>query len=44
MEDLAKCKRAYWAAKTQAKIRGKEWKYTLEEWIAWWEEKLGRIG
>ena len=21
MEDLAKCKRAYWAAKTQAKIR-----------------------
>ena len=41
MEDLAKCKRAYWAAKTQAKIRGKEWKYTLDEWIAWWEEKLG---
>jgi len=41
MEDLAKCKRAFWAAKTQAKIRGKEWKYTLEEWIAWWEEKLG---
>jgi len=39
MEDLAKCKRAYWAAKTQAKIRGKEWKYTLG--IAWWEEKLG---
>jgi len=41
MENLAKCKKAYWAAKTQAKIRGKEWKYTLEEWIAWWEEKLG---
>jgi hypothetical protein len=41
MENLAKCKKAYWAAKTQAKIRGKDWKYTLEEWIAWWEEKLG---
>ena len=30
MKDLAKCKRAYWAAKTQAKIRGMEWKYRMD--------------
>ena len=40
MENLAKCKKAYWAAKSNAKQRGKEWKYTLEEWVSWWGEKL----
>jgi hypothetical protein len=41
MENLAKCKKAYWAAKSNAKQRGKEWKFTQEEWIGWWEERLG---
>ena len=40
MKDLAWCKKAYWAAKSNAKQRGKEWKYTLEEWVSWWGEKL----
>jgi hypothetical protein len=31
MENLEKCKKAYRAAKSNAKRRGKEWKYTLEE-------------
>ncbi len=41
MENLAKCTKAYWAAKSNAKQRGKEWKFTQEEWIGWWEERLG---
>ena len=41
MKDLAWCKKAYWAAKSNAKQRGKEWKYTLQEWVSWWEETLG---
>lgn len=27
--------------KANAKARGKDWKFTVEEWVNWWEEKLG---
>ena len=38
---LCKFYNAYWAHKADAKARGKDGKFTLEEWINWWEEKLG---
>src|SRR5262245_24278905 len=44
MENLAKCKKAYWAAKSNAKQRAKEWKYTKEEWIGRWQERLAANG
>jgi len=41
MTNITRAKEAYWAQKANAKARGKDWKFTLEEWISWWEEKLG---
>ena len=41
MTNIPRAKEAYWAQKANAKARGKDWKFTLEEWISWWEEKLG---
>ena len=41
MTNITRAKEAYWAQKANAKAGGKDWKFTLEEWISWWEEKLG---
>ena len=41
MTNITRATEAYWAQKANAKARGKDWKFTLEEWISWWEEKLG---
>ena len=41
MTNITRATEAYWAQKANAKAGGKDWKFTLEEWISWWEEKLG---
>ena len=32
MTNITRAKEAYWAQKANAKARGKDWKFTLEEW------------
>jgi len=36
MKNITRAKGAYWAHKANAKARGKDRKFTLEEWINWW--------
>lgn len=43
-EQTKKMRNAFSAQKCNAKIRGIEWQFTFEEWLAWWGDDFNNRG